>query len=66
MVTRKENSVAFWRFEYFPAGHKEHAVTPNSEYFPAMQGLHDGDAASNEEYCPATQVLQDDSVVCVG
>jgi len=38
-VTTNGNSMAAKRFENCPAGQREHAVTPNSEYCPATQSL---------------------------
>ena len=53
------------RLENCPAGQREHAVTPNSEYFPAAQFLHtvSGWVSSFPNvpypYVPAGQLPQD-------
>ena len=51
------------RFENCPAGHREHAVTLNSEYCPATQFLHTvsgwvSSFSTKGPYVPAGQLAQ--------
>ena len=61
-LTTKGNSMAAKRFENCPAGQREHAVTPKSEYFPATQFLHTVfgwvSSFSIVPYVPAGQLAQ--------